>query len=133
MSLTWTYATKDDFCMRFDQLYVTWNAQAGKELTFQVSNREIKRSTLGQKFRFCSILTKSPFLPPYFCGFPAREHKNLSLLYEESEIGNCYRFANRKILPTSSDVLRLSYSMNKNVTKFPLAIALGGLCVGEGG
>ncbi|TET59117.1 hypothetical protein E3J48_08250 [Candidatus Aerophobetes bacterium] len=45
-SPAWTLATKDQFRLPFDQLYLTWTAQAGKRLTFYVSNREIKRTTL---------------------------------------------------------------------------------------
>lgn len=42
----WTLAAKDLFEFPFEQLYLTWTAQAGKGLTFHVSNREIKRTTL---------------------------------------------------------------------------------------
>lgn len=43
---SWTLAAKDLFEVPFQQLYLTWTAQAGKKLTSYVSNREIKRTTL---------------------------------------------------------------------------------------
>lgn len=43
---SWTLAAKDQFRMPFDQLYLTFAAQADKCLIFYVSNREILRTTL---------------------------------------------------------------------------------------
>jgi len=45
-SPSWTLAAKDLFEFPFEQLYLTWVAQSTKRLTFYVSNREIKRTTL---------------------------------------------------------------------------------------
>lgn len=43
---SWTLAAKDQFCMPFEAIYLTWTAQATKRLTIYVSNKEIFRSTL---------------------------------------------------------------------------------------
>lgn len=44
---SWTLpADKGLFLMPFEQLYLTWTAQAGETLTFYVSNREIKWTTV---------------------------------------------------------------------------------------
>lgn len=43
---SWTLTAKDQFRMPFDQLYLSWTAQATKKLIFYCSNREILMSTL---------------------------------------------------------------------------------------
>jgi len=45
-SPSWTLAAKDLFCFPFEQLYLSWTAQSGLRLTFYISNREIKKTTL---------------------------------------------------------------------------------------
>jgi len=43
---SWTLTVKDQFRIPFEAIYLTWTAQATKELVFYVSNQEIKHSTL---------------------------------------------------------------------------------------
>ena len=43
---SWSLTVKDQFRIPFEAIYLTWTAQATKELVFYVSNQEIKHSTL---------------------------------------------------------------------------------------
>ena len=43
---SWSLSSRDQFRMHFDQIYLSWTAQATKKLIFYVSNREILMSTL---------------------------------------------------------------------------------------
>lgn len=43
---SWSLTTKDQYHLPFSRLYLSWTAQAGKELVIYLSNKEIKKSTL---------------------------------------------------------------------------------------